>query len=156
MGVPVKELLAAGKTAAKVTGQVAYENRDILADGARMGMSAKVKKNQDKDAKQRYRDFLMWRESGEDMEEFAFKQSELTGRPWEDIIDNIRFHSNRVQPGASATSVGKPVLSSQKALSAQKLKALPQRTISGTEGLGLKTFVSILSMQTYRSALGYN
>lgn len=130
----VKDVVAVGKAAAKVTGKVAYENRDIIADGAKMSMSAKQKKNQDNDAKTRFRDFLQWKESGEDIEEFAFKRSELTGRPWEEIVNNINFHNSRT---GGKTVVANPKLASveepkkQKELPApepKKQKALPMST----------------------------
>lgn len=124
----VKDVVAIGKTAAKVTGKVAYENRDIIADGAKMGISAKQKKNQDNDAKTRFRDFLQWKESGEDIEEFAFKRSELTGRPWEEIVNNINFHNNRTSGKAHAIAK----IQAQKMLEVtqdtRKQKALPAST----------------------------
>lgn len=100
----VSDLLATGKTVARATGKIAYENRDVLADGARMGMDAKIKKNQDTDAKTRFRDYMQWRESGEDIEEFAFKRSELSGRPWQEIVENIKFHAARTQGGGNVAT----------------------------------------------------
>lgn len=123
----VSELLATGKTVAKATGKVAYENRDVLADGARMGMDAKIKKNQDTEAKIRFRDYMQWRESGEDIEEFAFKRSELSGRPWQEIVENIKFHAARVQNGGNAAT---PVIKQREQLmqSHPQQKALPDKS----------------------------
>lgn len=88
----------------KVVSSVLKDNKDTIAQVGKVGVSEVVKHKGKSDAKQRYGDYLAFKSSGEtDIEKFAYDRSQTSGRDWDEICENIRFHVNK--NGASAPVV---------------------------------------------------
>ena len=81
---------------AKAAGELIGAHKDVIVKGAQVGTSEVMKKKTKDEAKVRYADYLAYKNGNEpDVEKFSYDRSQTTGRDWNTIMENIRFHMQK-------------------------------------------------------------
>lgn len=120
---------------AKVVGGILRDNKDTIAHVGKVGVSEVVKHRGKVDAKQRYGDYLAFKSSGEtDIEKFAYDRSQTSGRDWDEICENIRFHVSKNGGLTTEPTQGLPEVST------------PTRRLSALELTHSKEFMNVAGM----------
>lgn len=80
----------------KAAGEIIGAHKDVIVKGAQVGTSEVLKKKSKDEAKVRYADYLAYKNGTEpDVEKFSYDRSQTTGRDWNTIMENIRFHMQK-------------------------------------------------------------
>lgn len=116
---------------AKAVAEIATTHKDVLVKTGQVGAQEVMKKKSKDEAKVRYADYLAYKNSDEpDVEKFSYDRSQTTGRDWNTIMENIRFH---MQKNGEVERKALPA-GEEQALAAKILSYFPPALLSEYEG----------------------
>lgn len=113
---------------AKAVAEIASTHKDVLV---KTGQEVMKKKSKD-EAKVRYADYLAYKNGDEpDVEKFSYDRSQTTGRDWNTIMENIRFH---MQKNGEVSTLPDLSRQEEQELAAKILNYFPPALLSEYEG----------------------
>lgn len=127
---------------AKAVAEIASTHKDVLVKTGQVGVHEVMKKKSKDEAKVRYADYLAYKNSGEpDVEKFSYDRSQTTGRDWNTIMENIRFHmqkngevERKALPKAEVDALPDLSVGEEQELAAKILSYFPPALLSEYEG----------------------